>query len=107
MELEHLRKHQTKVWTEVIMGFRRDKKGKPVALLGVTRDITERRRAETLRLAKVEAEEANQAKSEFLANMSHELRTPLNHIIGFTELIVSKNFGPLTEKQEEYLRRDV
>jgi signal transduction histidine kinase len=38
------------------------------------------------------ADSANRAKSEFLANMSHELRTPLNHIIGFTELVVDKNF---------------
>jgi signal transduction histidine kinase len=36
--------------------------------------------------------------------MSHELRTPLNHIIGFTELVVDKNFGELNENQEEYLR---
>jgi signal transduction histidine kinase len=49
------------------------------------------------------AEQANQAKSEFLANMSHELRTPLNHIIGFTELVLNKSFGDLSEIQEEYL----
>ena len=35
--------------------------------------------------------------------MSHELRTPLNHIMGFTELILGKNFGDLNEIQEEYL----
>ena len=53
--------------------------------------------------AKRSAELANKAKSDFLANMSHELRTPLNHIIGFTELVVDKNFGDLNETQEEYL----
>lgn len=53
--------------------------------------------------AKRKAEAANRAKSEFLANMSHELRTPLNHIIGFTELVLSKHFGSLSNKQEEYL----
>ena len=46
---------------------------------------------------------ASCAKSEFLANMSHELRTPLNHIIGFTDLILSKKVGHLTDTQEEYL----
>jgi len=45
--------------------------------------------------AQILAENADRAKSDFLANMSHELRTPLNHIIGFTELIVDKQFGEL------------
>jgi signal transduction histidine kinase len=49
------------------------------------------------------ADKANNAKSEFLANMSHELRTPLNHIIGFTEIVLEKNFGELNEMQDEYL----
>lgn len=56
-----------------------------------------------MKIAKGTAELANKAKSDFLANMSHELRTPLNHIIGFTELIVDKNFGDLNKTQEEYL----
>ncbi|MBI3286957.1 MAG: response regulator, partial [Chloroflexi bacterium] len=47
---------------------------------------------------------ANQHKTAFLANMSHELRTPLNAVIGFSELLLDKAFGPLNEKQEEYLR---
>ena len=58
---------------------------------------------EELSLAKMVADKANNAKSEFLANMSHEFRTPLNHIIGFTELVVDKNFGELNEVQQEYL----
>ena len=53
--------------------------------------------------ARDRAEAANRAKSKFLANMSHELRTPLNHIIGFTELVVDRNFGELNPKQEEFL----
>ena len=47
---------------------------------------------------------ASQHKSEFLASMSHELRTPLNAVIGFSDVLLERLFGDLTEKQEEYVR---
>jgi signal transduction histidine kinase len=54
---------------------------------------------EALRLAKEEAEAANQAKSGFLATMSHELRTPLNAIIGFSEMMQREVLGALGNEQ--------
>ena len=44
MELKH--KDGSTLWTEVKASFIRDQAGKPVGILGVTRDITERRKAE-------------------------------------------------------------
>jgi signal transduction histidine kinase len=48
-------------------------------------------------------EAASRHKSEFLASMSHELRTPLNAIIGFSEVLKEEMFGPLNERQADYL----
>lgn len=50
------------------------------------------------------AEAANLAKSQFLANMSHELRTPLNAVLGFSEVISSRMFHELPERNYEYAR---
>jgi hypothetical protein len=35
--------------------------------------------------------------------MSHELRTPLNAVIGFSQVLQDQDFGPLNEKQKEYV----
>ncbi|MBA3652563.1 MAG: HAMP domain-containing histidine kinase [Actinobacteria bacterium] len=42
-------------------------------------------------------------KTEFVANMSHELRTPLNAVIGFSEVLEDELFGPLNERQRDYV----
>jgi PAS domain S-box-containing protein len=46
MEVELYRKDGTTVWAEIVVGFIRDDKGTPVGLLGVTRDLTQRRKSE-------------------------------------------------------------
>ena len=55
-----------------------------------------------LEAARNEAESQNAGKSRFLANMSHELRTPLNAVIGFSDIMRQRLFGPLPDKYAEY-----
>ena len=106
-QLEGVAVFQAKDGTERYIEFRNTltcRAGAEPYISGSGRDITEQMKSKkALEKAKQDAEAANQAKSEFLANMSHELRTPLNHIIGFTEIILDKNFGELNATQEEYL----
>jgi PAS domain S-box-containing protein len=103
LELELLKKDGSKVWAEVRGSLLRNQEGRVDRILGVTRDISARKQAESLQIAKLEAEASSKTKSEFLATMSHELRTPLNHIIGFTELVADGVVGDLNETQKEYL----
>ena len=61
-----------------------DEEGRRMGFVGVSIDLTERKKVEQdLQRAKERAESATKAKSAFLANMSHEIRTPMNAVIGF------------------------
>ncbi len=72
-------------------------------LVGVLQDLTaQKAREAVLEAAKAQAEALNSGKSRFLANMSHELRTPLNTIMGFSDVMRAKLFGPLPPKYAEY-----
>jgi len=93
-----------------------DAHGEVIGLVGISRDISEEKRA---RLALEEAthnlEESNRnleaardaaieyarMKSQFLANMSHEIRTPMNGVIGMTELL---SRTPLSEEQADFVQ---
>ncbi len=48
-------------------------------------------------------EEADEIKLKFVHHVSYELRSPLTNIIGFANLMGDPSFGPLTDKQHEYL----
>lgn len=55
-----------------------------------------------LEVARSEAEAREAGKTRFLANMSHELRTPLNAVLGFSDIMRQRIFGPLPDRYSEY-----
>jgi PAS domain S-box-containing protein len=71
------------------------------------RDITDRKRAEEERslllasaqAARAEADKANTIKDEFLAILSHELRTPLASILGWSNLLTTRNLDERASKR--------
>jgi cell cycle sensor histidine kinase DivJ len=72
-------------------------------LVAALRDASvEHDREAALEQAARDAEAQNAGKSLFLANMSHELRTPLNAVVGFSDIMRSRMFGPLSDKYAEY-----
>src|SRR3954454_3173377 len=82
----------------------RDPAGGIVGIIGVARDITERKAAEEgMRRAKDAAERANFAKSKFLAAASHDLRQPLQSLILFASVLKGYVQGPRGEQALKHL----
>lgn len=100
----------------------RDASGNVIGTVGVSKDITiEKRlrkeleelnrnleekvleRTRDLEKANRELKKASELKGKFIANASHELRTPLHSIIGFSEVLIEKTYGGLTEKQARFI----
>lgn len=80
--------------------------GKPERMVGVIRKVTDEKKAadelETVyareRAARDEAEFANRSKDVFLAFVSHELRAPLNAILGWSNILLTKDVDEATKK---------
>ena len=113
VSLATLREQQSEIWITLPDGTKGlfdtvvsplwDENGEPQGLLGISRDVTERKRVEEeVRRAKEIAEEATRMKSDFLANMSHEIRTPMNAIIGLSHLVLKTD---LTPRQRDYVAK--
>ena len=74
------------------------------ATLVTFQDVSDTVNVERALIEKNEALQAADAiKIDFVHHVSYELRSPLTNIIGFAHFLGDPAFGPLTDKQREYL----
>ncbi|HUP46829.1 MAG TPA: PAS domain S-box protein [Thermoanaerobaculia bacterium] len=103
-----IRKDGTRFWANVVITAIHDARGELRGFGKVTRDITDRLRAEETQRSLLEqrearlqaederrrveasysaAQETSRAKDEFLMTLSHELRTPMTAVLGWARLL--------------------
>jgi diguanylate cyclase (GGDEF)-like protein/PAS domain S-box-containing protein len=106
-----------------------DGAGKVLGTVGISKDITEKKRLEKaiekrnlelqelnenleakvfertkyIERANRELQRSNILKNRFISTISHELRTPLSSILGFSELLLDELSDPLTERQKRHI----
>ncbi|MCA3563369.1 MAG: PAS domain S-box protein [Methylocystis sp.] len=74
----------------------------------VLRDVTHWKKVEADLLdAKRAAEDSNANKTDFLTRISHEIRTPLNAVIGFSQVMLNEDFGPIGNERYKQYARDI
>ena len=75
-------------------------------ILTQPQDLTPRKQpAAAVRPAKKVTAATTQTESELLVLRSEELRSPLYVILGYSELMIEGEFGPLTDEQGQILER--
>ncbi len=119
IEKRYIRKNGETLWILLTVSAIRDKAGKPVYGLAISKDITERKRTEEnlnayaeelekknviLEQARKKAEDATKLKDKFVTLVSHDLKSPLTSIMGFSQALHSDTEHPLHDEQKEMLQ---
>ena len=104
-----VRKDGTRFWADVILTALRDEDGALYGFAKITRDLTERRRAEEQQRdllieqrARAAAEEALHVRDRFLSVASHELKTPVATLqLSAESLLRARELGRLDDARLE------
>jgi signal transduction histidine kinase/ActR/RegA family two-component response regulator len=86
LQLEIIRKDGTTVWTETRASFLRESDGSLAGIIGVTRDISRRRQAET----RLQQAQKLEAIGSLAGGIAHDFNNILSAIIGYAQLAMDR-----------------
>jgi len=106
-ELINRRKDGSEFPIHLSTSLMHDANGIPIAMIGVSSDITERKKIEqTIHSQNLELIELNATKDKFFSIIAHDLKNPLYTLLGGTELLI-KNFRNLEADKVETILRNL
>jgi PAS domain S-box-containing protein len=106
-EGKRVRKDGSEFWGNIVISAVRDRTDTLVGFVKVTRDLTERLRAQERALADAQALKAANADLEaFTYSVSHDLRAPIRQIEGFS-VILGEHLGSDADPQTEHCLRRI
>ncbi len=89
LEKRYIRKDGQVVWGDVSVSATQDEEGHKKMVIGMIKDITEKKQAEaTLKNSEETLRELNATKDTFISILSHDLRSPFTSILGFAEILL-------------------
>lgn len=96
LELEQYHQKGGSVWTEVSIRFIRNKDGRPVDILGVTRDISQRKLLES----QLQQAQKMEAVGTLAGGVAHDFNNILQAINGYTQILLTNK----TENDPDYTK---
>ena len=97
IEIEHRRKDGTMIWSEVTVSLLRDDADRPAGILGVSRDITQRKRLQ----AQIQHAQKLESLAVLAGGIAHDFNNLLMGILGNASLVL------MQMDQHAALRRNV